>query len=71
MQAAFITSFISSSGGMALPDASSLETERFSAVIKRDGPKLFSKEGVNLNWRDVVCHTCHGQKLITCLYRMY
>ena len=34
-------------------------------------PKLFSLKELALNWMDAVCHTCYGQKLITCMYRMF
>ena len=70
MQAAFTTSFISSSGG-ALPGGSSLEGERLlNKGLGRTGQNYFLRE-LALNWRDAVYHTCHGKKLITCMYRRF
>ena len=68
MHAAFTTSFISSWWVL-------FRGRAFPAVNKGaggggGGQNYFLRELV-LNWRDAVYHTCHGQKLITCMCRMF
>ena len=62
MQAAFTTSFISSSGG-ALSGGSSLEGERLLQLIRGGGGQNYFLRRLALNWRDAVYRTCSWSEI--------
>ena len=69
----FLLFFNSSSGSIALPGGSSLE-RAFVAV--NDDVKWWRVQLIFLGrWprvrRGAIHHACHGQKIISCMYRMF
>ena len=64
MKAAFTTSFISSSGGVALPGGPYLQRERFTAANKGGGLGTGHNYFFGM-WpcigEGTVCHTCHDR----------